>query len=727
MRLRGEIEANKMPRRSRSVGHRGSCVSTEPVRVSFAAASDIETERRIALLGGKGAALVRMVELGLPVPPGFVLTTVACREALVGDGSRFEAELFAGLSELEATVGRRLADPASPLLVSVRSSGPVSMPGMMDTVLDIGATDAVLAAMGERAGDERFAPDVRNRFIRSYTAATSVPEVDVPADSATQLRSAARAVVASWMSDRAQTFRRVEDLGDEACTAVIVQAMVLGNLGPAAGTGVVFSRDPSTGAPGLVGDFLVGAQGDDVAGGTHATRPVREMRDLWPSMAEELEAAATVLERDLADLVEIEFTIEAGSLWLLQARRATRSAAAAMRIAVDMAEDPAFPLTRAEAVGRVRDLIDGSPRGPDGDPDDDPTDVEVLAFGLAASPGRAVGAVCTSVDDVLASARRGDAVVLFRRDTAPADVAGIAAAEGLVTTRGGIASHAAVVARGWGVPAVVGVASLEIDASGIRVDGRSLAVGEVVTVDGDGGRVLRGAHPAAVREAADARVLRAWRADVGGPTPPAASELASSAPLVVESATPEACERVLALKGVATAAAIAAALGCAIDDVEETVAGLLAAGEIDELAGGGLRLRPAGTAQVDRRYALAAVRLAPRISHLLVDFRGVNGRFARLVTQWQASGPSPDLVARLRDEIHAEIEPIIEAVAVDEARFARYRDRLSAALGAIDDGDVEMVADPLRDSYHTVWFELHEELIRLSGRTRADEAAAGRA
>ena len=334
----------------------------------------------------------------------------------------------------------------------------------------------------------------------------------IPDDPDVQLQQAAQAVFASWNSERAKVYRRVEGIADDFGTAVTVQAMTFGNLDARSGTGVAFSRDPSTGEPGLVGEFLPSAQGEDVVAGTHATRSLSEMGSVWPETADELAAAATLLERDLGDIADIEFTVEDGVLWLLQVRPGKRSPRAALRAAIDMAEDPDFPLDRAGALARVVDVLADPPTAPA--PESPELAAEVLADGLAASPGRAVGVVCTDIDETLARAGRGESVILIRRETSPADVAGMAEATGLVTTLGGIVSHAAVVARSWGIPAVVGAAAIEVRADGILSGGLRVAAGETVTVDGDRGLLLRGASPGSRMELEEVRVLRAWRAEL---------------------------------------------------------------------------------------------------------------------------------------------------------------------------------------------------------------------
>lgn len=731
-------------------------MSEEPLRVSFLEAARLDAESGPRIVGRKAAALGRMTALGLPVPPGFVLTTNVSR-AVSADGwsAEIEDEVWAGVHGLEREMGRRMGDVDSPLLVSVRSGAAVSMPGVLATVLDVGIDERIADAMGVAAGDERFGWDTYRRFLTSF--ATGVLDIDdasqralgehvlgsdegdslsgsllstgvrafrdelrrhgdVPDSARDQIRVAVEAVIRSWSSEDATAYREAAGLSHDDGTAVIIQAMTFGNLGTRSGAGVAFSRDPSTGRPGLVGDFIVGAQGQDVVAGTHPTRPLHELREEWPEVADELEQAARQLERDHADLVDIEFTVEQGRLWLLQARPAARSPQAAVWVAIDMANDPDISLTRAGALERVADLLEDRPA--DAAPSDPPL-VEadaVLASGLAAAPGRVVGAVCTTIDQAIAAGERGDQVVLFRRETSPADIVALGAAAGLVTTLGGIASHGAVVARGFGIPAVVGVSGIEIDEEGITVEGERIAVGVVVTVDGDAGRVLRGPHAVARRALDGVEVLQAWRAELAGETLAAAAVDGGEAP------TPAACERVLALKGAATPDEVARVLGCDGAAVEALIQRLIADGDARMLADGRVRLRSHTRARVDDRFTLAARRLATTIEPLLADFDAVNRRLKALVSEWQhAPGEAAgETIASLHVDVHPAVASIVTALAADEPRFLRYLDRLGGALDAAASGDVGMIADPRRESYHTVWFELHEELIRLSGRSRAE-------
>ena len=295
-----------------------------------------------SLLGGKATNLGVMArDLGLPVPPGFVITTETCRRYLAdGWPPGLDDELRERMRGVEAALGRRFGDAADPLLVSVRSGAPVSMPGMMDTILNLGLDDATTAGLARVTGDDAFARACRERFEASFRSIVGVPEV--PADPWAQLRLAIEAVFRSWESERARTYRRKEGIADDLGTAVTVQAMVFGNRGPTSATGVLFTRDPATGEPALYGDLLFDAQGEDVVAGTHATEPIAVLDARLPEVAAELRRPAATLERHFRDLCDIEFTIESGRLWMLQVRVGKRSPGAALRIAVDMAEDEAF-------------------------------------------------------------------------------------------------------------------------------------------------------------------------------------------------------------------------------------------------------------------------------------------------------------------------------------------------------------------------------------------------
>ncbi|HYI21398.1 MAG TPA: PEP/pyruvate-binding domain-containing protein, partial [Candidatus Limnocylindrales bacterium] len=375
-----------------------------------------------ALVGGKAAGLTVMaVDLGLPVPPAFTLTTAVCRDYLAnGWPDGLDEEIREHMAQLEKSVGRRFGDRQDPLLVSVRSGSPISMPGMMDTLLNVGSG----------------------------------------ADPWTELRAAIESVFRSWHSPRATAYRKKEGIADDLGTAATVQAMVFGNRNHRSATGVLFTRNPATGARELYGDVLFNAQGEEVVSGTRDAEPIAVLEQRLPEVAAELAAHSYKIERHLHDAADIEFTIEDARLWMLQCRVGKRSPLAALRMAVEMAEDPGFPLSREEAVARVATILADPPRVADR-----PRDAgEPLTAGLGASPGVASGEIVTSPDAAVAVADAGRAVILVRRETSPDDVHGMARAAGILTSTGGLACHAAVVARGWGVPAVVGATSLTVEA-----------------------------------------------------------------------------------------------------------------------------------------------------------------------------------------------------------------------------------------------------------------------
>lgn len=747
------------------------------LRTSFDCAIELTPDHGAALVGGKGAALARMVGLGLPVPPGFTLTTMACNRFLAnGWTGELDTAISEGVAELEASVSKRFGDRTQPLLVSVRSGAPVSMPGMMDTVLNVGMTAAVAESLSVLTGDVRFGWDTYRRFAQSYASVVlAAPEqtvrqllveqvgpdegrslppealavaatgfVDalaaagypIPDDTGDQLRSAVAAVFDSWISERAQVYRRVEGIDDNLGTAATVQMMVFGNLGERSGTGVAFSRDPSTGQPGIFGDVLQQAQGEDVVAGTHNTLPVSELHNLWPDVAAELERVTTLLERDLTDLADIEFTVEEGTFWLLQVRRGKHSPQAALRMAIDMAEDPDFPLTRADALQRIAPILIDPPKvpNPKSVPQAPATTADVLVTGLAASPGRAIGAVCVDVEAAVAAEKRGEAVILVRPETSPADIAGMAASRGIVTSLGGVVSHAAVVARSWRIPAVVGVTAINFTGGGLEIGGRTVADGTVITIDGSSGQILLGAHEANEIDAPEVDVLRQWERDIDSAGQAAAGGFA-------EAVTVETVGRALALKGMGSAESIGLVLGARPEDVTPVLDKLQSAGDAQELRAGTLRALAPLTERVKAWYELEAARMQAVIEPHLDNFHTANHNFKVVVTDWQMrtvdgervpndhadAGWDAEVVNRLRADIHAAIEPIVIAIAEHEPRIGRYLDRLSDALAALEAGDNDMMAHPLKDSYHTIWFELHEELIRLSGRNRSDEAQAGRA
>jgi pyruvate, orthophosphate dikinase len=455
---------------------------------------DVEGDR--GLLGGKGASLVELMALGAPVPPAFAITTAACASysesgglpAAVRDG------LDAAIAGIEAALGRRFGDPANPLLLSVRSGAPVSMPGMMDTILNVGLSSATLPGFVAAAGgDEELGRDCLARLRKMYAA--SVEGGELPDDPREQLERSIEAVFASWNSKRARLYRRFNKLPDTG-TAVVVQAMVFGNGDERSGTGVVFTRDPSTGEPGLYGDFLARAQGEDVVAGSHNTADVAGMAALLPECHAELAALAGKVEASFRDMCEIEFTVERGKLWLLQARPGQRSARAAVVCAVALAE--AGTIDRDEAVARVTPEQLEKILAPRLDLDALDPD-RVLATGVGASPGVAIGPLAFDSAESRAREKAGEPALLVRGETSPEDLEGIIAAAGLLTLRGGKTSHAAVVARGLGKPCVCGAEELRIDldAHELHAADRVLAAGDIVSIDGESGRVIAGEAPIA--------------------------------------------------------------------------------------------------------------------------------------------------------------------------------------------------------------------------------------
>ncbi len=484
------------------------------------------------LLGGKGANLCEMTRIGLPVPPGFIVTTEACRRYRAEGAA--PAGLFdqveEALRELEEQTGRRLGDPDAPLLLSVRSGAAFSMPGMMDTVLNLGATPQTAPGL-EAMGGDVFAWDATRRFLEMFgrvvlgvseerfnerleqaiedagvqdergLSADQLAELtdayrqviadagaELPEDPRDQLRLAIEAVFRSWDGDRAKAYRRMEDIPDDLGTAVTMQMMVFGNLGERSATGVAFTRDPATGENVPYGDFLQGAQGEDVVAGTRDPEHLDGLATEFPDAHAELLEHLETLEQHYRDMCDIEFTIESDTLWMLQTRVGKRSAAAALAMAVDMVDEGL--IDEAEAVTRVRprqleQLL--HPRfGPDAP--------EPLTTGLAASPGAATGKICLSSVESRDRGLAGEDVILVRPETSPEDLEGMVASVGLLTARGGLVSHAAVVARGLGKPAVCGANELRIDAKAgtVTVNGTVLHADDIISIDGTTGQVAVG-------------------------------------------------------------------------------------------------------------------------------------------------------------------------------------------------------------------------------------------
>ena len=689
-----------------------------------------------ALVGGKAANLGVMArDLGLPVPPGFVITTATCRSYLVdGWPAGLDEELRARMVEVEAAVGRRFGDPTDPLLVSVRSGAPVSMPGMMDTILNLGLNDATEAGLAAAAGSPVFAASCRARFGASFRDIVGVDQV--PADPWQQLRLAVEAVFRSWNSDRAEAYRQKEGIPDDLGTAVTVQAMVFGNRGETSATGVLFTRNPATGERSPYGDVMFDAQGEDVVAGTHQTEPIGVLDDRLPSVAADLRAYAARLERHYADLCDIEFTIEQGRLWMLQVRVGKRSPQAALRIAVDMAEDPDFPVSKALAVERVASLLAHPP-----------TAATIrsgfvlpLVTGLPASPGTASGEIVTSPEAAQRVADAGRPAILVRAETSPDDVHGMARAAGILTARGGLASHAAVVARGWGIPAVVGAAAIQVRDGHVLIGQRVLTAGEVITIDGSSGEVFDGAIPGTTEIVPEARTLLAWARELGiriGDE--AVSPDLSIAPGPARRATTDECLRAIAIKGFAPTQGVAEAVLASPADVQPILAQLTLDGLVGTVAGA-YRLTEAGTTSVAGLLAAEqATWGVARAVEALDGFLALDHRMKDAVTAWQLRDTEAQVINDHADPaydhsvldrlatLHADTTAWLAPVVAGCPRLAGYRIRLGRALELALAGDQRYVASPRVDSYHGIWFELHEDLIQLAGRSRADEVAAGRA
>jgi pyruvate,orthophosphate dikinase len=694
-----------------------------------------------AIVGGKAANLGVMTrELGLPVPPGFVITTATCR-VFLADGwpDGLDDEIRSRMADLEAAVGRRFGDATDPLLVSVRSGAPVSMPGMMDTILNLGLTPSTTDGLARATGDGAFAAACRERLETGFRSIVGV--ADVPADPWDQLRLAIEAVFRSWRSDRAVTYRRREGIPDDLGTAVTIQAMVFGNRGQDSGTGVVFTRDPATGEATLYGDILFDAQGEDVVAGTHATEPIAALAGRLPAVDAELRAHARRLEQHFADMCDIEFTIEDGRLWMLQVRVGRRSPQAALRIAVEMADDPDFPLTRAEVVERVRPLLANPPVAATVRS----SFVLPLVTGLPASPGAASGPIATDPEAAVAAADAGTPAILVRAETSPDDVHGMARAAGILTSRGGLASHAAVVARGWGIPAVVGAAGVAVEDGRVVIGERAFVAGDVITIDGASGEVFEGAIAGSTEVVPEARTLLGWATEVGIEIGEGATGVTSSSVAVAAAAsparkiTPDRCLQAVAIKGFALPQGVADAVRSTVETVQPILDQLAIDGLVTTSAGA-FRPTEAGTARAaELQAADRAAMGADAATAALDDFLALDARMKETVTAWQLRDPAAQVLNDHTDveydrgvldrlaALHADTVNWLAPLEPSCARLADYRERLTAANALAQDGDGRYVASPRVDSYHGIWFELHEDLIQLAGRTREDEAAAGRA
>ncbi len=528
---------------------------------------DKERRKDKTITGGKGANLAEMAEIGLPVPPGFTITTEECVRYLQ-EGADFSEEMRSqvadALGHIEASVGKTFSDASDPLLVSVRSGARVSMPGMMDTVLNLGLNDETVEGLAATSGDERFAWDSYRRFIQMYSDVVlgldhglfeealeiakedkglyadteleaddwkelvaqfkSIAEAELgrpfPQDVTEQLWGAIAAVFDSWDADRAKVYRRLNDIPSDWGTAVNVQAMVFGNMGDTSATGVAFTRDPATGERAYYGEYLINAQGEDVVAGIrtpqYLTRSAREaagakplsMEEAMPEAYAELARVFDLLENHYRDMQDIEFTVQQGTLWMLQTRSGKRTAKAALKMAVDMVGEGL--IDEKEAILRVDPMALDQLLHPTLDPE---AKRDVLTTGLPASPGAASGKIVLDADKAEQSVERGEKVVLVRVETSPEDIHGMHAAQGILTARGGMTSHAAVVARGMGRPCVSGASAVSIDMPSrtLRIGRYELTEGDIITLDGSNGQVMAGEVPTIEPElAGDFGTLMEW-------------------------------------------------------------------------------------------------------------------------------------------------------------------------------------------------------------------------
>jgi pyruvate, orthophosphate dikinase len=751
-------------------------------------------------IGGKAWGINRMRALGLSVPPAIVVTTHACRayyanSRAVDDG--LWAQIVEHMNVLEDGTARRFGGPRRPLLVSVRSGGAHSMPGMMDTVLNLGINAVVEAALVAESGDPHYAADTHGRFIEQYRKVVSGTTAEpVPSDPWAQLRGAIAAVFDSWYSPRARVYRSNRGLSDDAGTAVTIQAMVFGNLDARSGTGVLFSRNPITGEAPMWGEWLPRGQGEEVVSGHHTPSPLDTLRCQMPEVHAELARAAAKLEADARDIEDIEFTVESGRLWMLQSRVAKRSPQAAVRAAVDFAQEG---LISKEAAVRRLDT-DQMRQLPMRDLSPQAASLQPLAAGEAACPGVVSGVVVTDPEEAEARAGRGEDVILARPNTSPEDLHGIIAARGLVTEHGGSTSHAAVVSRELGRPCVVGCGSNTVTA----------LAGQVVTLDGASGRVWPG--NLAVEQAAEilsghVQKLVEW----GGPlipiillTPdestqdvvdldafaenwraalepgitvrgrvletdagiraameagvraavvryrlpallaclkPARTSEGSSAELgpVLQAVgmTDLWLLRLLGLKGRATPDILADSLSMPANAVAAAYGPLCQRGLCSK-TGDALRLTRAGQEHLDALLDEERARTDPAAAMALYEeFCVLNAELKRIMTAWQVKGdgaPNDHLdteydavVLQRLSELHRRADPLIRRLSQLAPRLAAYPVRLARAHERLAAGDHGYIARIIIDSYHTVWFELHKELISLAGLNHAAEARAGHA
>ena len=508
---------------------------TQPLVYSFGQGRADGTAAMKDILGGKGAGLAEMTMIGIPVPPGFTIAANLCLHYLESHQfpKRLQAQVENALQRLEIASAKHFGDGENPLLVSVRSGAAVSMPGMMETILNLGLNDVTVEGLANQSGNPQFAWDSYRRFVQMYGSVVfdlsrkpfeqildehkqrcrierdidlPVEEMqaivrrfkeyvraesgrEFPAEPLDQLWGAIAAVFESWNTRRAIDYRKLHDISDSIGTAVNIVTMVFGNLGDDSGTGVTFSRDPSTGEQRLYGEYLINAQGEDVVSGSRTPQPIGTLKEKLPHAYQELERVARTLERHFRDVQDMEFTIERGNLYMLQTRRAQRSGHAAVRVACDMVDEGL--ISEQEAVARIPPNDLNQLLHPTIDPH---SRLDLLTTGLPASPGAACGTVVFDADQAEKLGRAGQSVILVRRETSPEDFHGMVTARAILTARGGMTSHAAVVARGMGKPCVAGAQELVVDerANRFSVNGRSIGEGEWITVDGSSGKVFAG-------------------------------------------------------------------------------------------------------------------------------------------------------------------------------------------------------------------------------------------
>ena len=502
------------------------------------------------LLGGKGANLCEMTTLGLPVPFGFIITTPTCREFFEAGNqlpSLLEQEYRVALDLVEKKMGARFGDPENPLLFSVRSGASVSMPGMMNTILNLGLNDEIAEGLAKKTDNARFAYDSYRRFIQMFAdvvlgvdgklfeheiekykaAHNKVLDVDMtaedwqsiiviyktlanfPQDPFVQLKLAVEAVFLSWYTPRANVYREMNNIPDTLGTAVSVQAMVFGNFGDDSGSGVAFTRNPSTGEHAFFGEYLFNAAGEDVVAGTRTPLPVEALNERMPEVYKELYATQALLEKHYRDMQDMEFTVQQGKFYMLQTRSGKRTGRASIKIAVDMVNEGL--ITESEALMRVSPEHVEAFLHPMVDP---AAKTSIVANGLPASPGGATGSVVFSAEEAVEVARDGTAVVLVRRETTPEDIHGMKVAEGILTELGGMTSHAAVVARGMGVCAITGCGSLTINyqqGTAVTAEGVVIKRGDIITLDGTAGEVMLGDIPKTEASSSDDfQILLSW-------------------------------------------------------------------------------------------------------------------------------------------------------------------------------------------------------------------------